>query len=546
MADAPDYRYWSRPLSPTWWREPAGAWVLAALTVLILAAAKWLMDDQIRSNSLGDDDFTYIAHSRDWPTTRENLLTPNATHIVPIFRLWTWVLVKASGELRGMPRVFGVASYLGLAVTVAALGLLVTKETGQTALGLAAATILGISSVIVPTATWYAAGQALWAGAWTLFTILIARAWSNNAGAWRLGLAALAAVSAPAVWTGGLLAGPAALAYLLVKKSSVGRGALLALVGATALGFLFILILTRGMIKQTPLIWEEHPELWPRPIQGVLHVAQAIAETLVFGNLGLDVITTPFQAVVLLLGLASLWAWSRGGPGGINPLEAAGATIVVGSYALVYLFRGNLPFSSLRPVTWYNAIPQVGAVLFAAGWWAGLRPASPGPMTRRGALAVSALVVTTALIQAPRVERQFIANAPPMTPVEARGFLEPDVQRVRALYLNIDRRNRQARALARLDKIQSLANRENIGRQTLQAVYGHLTIPGIKRDPRALDAFELLSLSQNGPSAPVDIPRLRATFDVLLIPEPRVRPPWLRKYDPLPPEHPAARVPESS
>ena len=186
-----------------------------------------------------------------------------------------------------------------------------------------------------------------------------------------------------------------------------------------------ILILTRGMIKQTPLIWERHPELWPRPVQAVLHVAQAIAESLVFGNLGLDVVTTPFQAVILVLGLASLWSWSRGGPGRINPLEAAGATIVVGSYFLVYFFRGNLAFSSLRPVVWYNAIPQIGAVLFAAGWWAGLRPADPRPMTRLSALVVSALVVTTALIQAPRVERYFIAKMPPMTPTEAKLFLDP-------------------------------------------------------------------------------------------------------------------------
>jgi hypothetical protein len=535
LADVPNDGDWIVPLKSTWWREPAGAWVLAALTVLILAAARWLMDDEIRSCALGDDDFTYIAHSRDWPTTRENLLTPNATHIVPIFRLWTWVLVKASGDLKGMPWVFGVASYLALAVTAGAVGLLVKLETGQTALGLAAVTVLGVSSVILPTAAFYAAGQALWAGTWIVLTILMARAWSLKGGGWRLGLTALTALTAPAVWSGGLLAGPAALAYVWVKKSSGGRGALLVLAGTSALAILIILVLTRGMIKQTPLIWEQHDELWPRPIQGALHVAQAIVETLVFGNLGLDVVTTPFQAVILVLGLAGLWSWSRGGPGRINPLEAAGATIFVGSYLLVYFFRGNLPFSSLRPVTWYNAIPQVGAVLFAAGWWAGLRPANPGPITRRCALAVSALVVTTALIQAPRADRYLIANAPAMMPGEARTLLEPELQRIRALYFNIEGRDLQSRALARLDKVRSLALRQNIGRRALHDVFGRLKIPGLNANPGVPDAFDLLSLPPDNRSAPVDALRLHATFDYLLQPEPRERPPWLPKSDPWPP-----------
>ena len=528
--------YRSVTVKHTWLSGPAGVRGVASLAVLILAAATWLMADEVNSFALNDDDFTFIAHSRDWPTTRENLLTPNATHIVPVFRLWTWALVETSGGLSDLPRVFGAASYLALAFTAGAVGLLVKQETGQTALGLAAVTVLGVSSVILPTATWYAAGQALWAGFGIVVTILLARAWSINGGGWRLGLMALAAFAATAVWTGGLLAGPAALAYVQVKKSSESRRALLVLAGTSAFGLLLILILTYGLIKQTPLIWERNPELWPRPVQAVLHVAQAIAESLVFGNLGLDVVTTPFQAVILVLGLASLWFWSRGGPGRINPLEACGATIVVGSYFLVYFFRGNLAFSSLRPVVWYNAIPQVGAVLFAAGWWAGLRPADPHPMSRLSALAVSALVVTTALMQAPRVERYFIAKMPPMTPTEAKLFLFPAVQRDRALFLNAVYREQQARALARLDKVRLLALGQKIGRQALHDAYGRLKIPGLRAQAGLPDAFELLSLPRDGRPVPAKALRLRRTFDDLIRPEPVQRPYWLAPSDPWPPQ----------
>jgi hypothetical protein len=537
VTDLPIAGYRSVAVRLTWFRGPAGVWGIASLAVLILAAATWLMADEISSFALNDDDFTYIAHSRDWPTTRENLLTPNATHIVPIFRLWTWALVETSGGLSDMPRVFGAATYLALAVTAGAVGLLVKQETGQTPLGLAAVTVLGVSSVILPTAIWYAAGQALWAGSGIVLTILLARAWSIHGGGWRLGLMALAAFAAPAVWTGGLLAGPAALAYVRVKKSSWSRGELLVLAGTSALGLLLILFLTRGKINQTSLIWERHSELWPRPVQAVLHVAQAIAESLLFGNLGLDVVTTPFQAVILVLGLASLWSWSRGGPWRINPLEAAGATIVVGSYFLVYIFRGNLPYSTLRPVVWYNAIPQVGAALFAAGWWAGLRPADPRPMTRLGALAVSALVVMTALMQAPRAERYFIAKMPPMTPSEAKMFLVPFVKRERALILNAVHREQQARALARLDKVRSLSLRQKIGRQALHDAFGRLKIPGLQAHPGLPDAFDLLSLPGDRRPVPAGALPLRDTFEDLIRPEPEPRPHWLPPSDPWPPPH---------
>jgi len=511
-------------------------WVIAALAILVLAAPAWLMADDFRSFALNDDDFVYIAYSRDWPTTWANLLTPCSTHIVPLYRFGTWVLVAASGRLRDMPVVLGAASYLGLAVTVCATGVLVARETGQTAVGLVAMAILGVSTVVQGAATWYAAGQAVWAGAAIVVTVLLARGWSLKGGGWRLGLTALAALAAPAVWTGGLLAGPAALAYLCARDPSRIRGPFLALTGAGAGAILFILVLARRMIVATPMIWEQHKELWPRPIQAVLHVAQAVAESLLFGNLGLDVLTTPLQAIVLVLGLAGLWAWSRGGPRRVNPLEAAGATVVVGSYFLVYFFRGNLPFSSLRPVNWYNAIPQVGAVLFAAGWWAGLRPAAPGPLTRRGALVVAGVVVVTALIQAPRAERRLIQGAPPLTPSEAGKFPIPELQRLRALYLKAEHHDRQVRALARLEKVQSLAWQLNAGRRTLRGIFGRRLIPGLTAQQDLADAIDLLILPPDDRSSPPDPARLRDALDDLMRPEPDFRPAWISPNERWPPK----------
>jgi hypothetical protein len=507
-------------------------WVIAVLAVLLVAAPAWLMADDFRYFALNDDDFVFIAYSRDWPTTWANLLTPCSTHIVPLYRLGTWVLVALSGRLQDMPAVLGAAAYLGLVLTMCVTGVLVAQETGRTSVGLAAMAILGVSTVVQGAATWYAASQAVWTGAAIVVTLLLARGWSRSGGGWRLGLTALAALSAPAIWTGGLLAGPAALAYLWARDPSRVRGTLLPLAGAVAGALLFILVRARRMIVATSMIWERHPELWPRPIQAVLHTAQAIAESLVFGNLGLDVVTTPFQAIVLVLGLAGIWAWSRGGARRINPLEAAGATVVVGSYYLVYVFRGNLPFSSLRPVGWYNAIPQVGAVLFAAGWWAGLCPAARGSLTRRGALALVGIVVVTALIQAPRAERRVIQWAPPLTPSEVKEFPIPELLRLRALLLKGLHRDRQVRALARLDKVRSLAWQLNAGRATLRQVFGRRLIPGLTMQQDLADAIDLLVLppDDRSPAPPPD--RLHEALDDLLRPEPNIRPPWI-----LPDEH---------
>jgi hypothetical protein len=286
---------------------------------------------------------------------------------------------------------------------------------------------------------------------------------------------------------------------------------------------LLILAIARREIAESPVIWERHPEVWPRPIQTVLHAAQAIVEMLVFGNLGLDVVTTPLQAVMIVLALAAVWSGSRGGLRRLNPLEAAGATIVVGSYVLVYFFRANLPFSSLRPVTWYHAIPQIGAAIFAAGWWAGLSPSGSVPLTRRDVLLVSGLIVALALVQAPRAERQLIQGSPAMSEAEARYFPVPELQRLRAVYYLRENRDRQIHALGRLDSVQSLAWRLNVGRTTLRSVFGRPLVPGLtgKQD----DAFDLVVLPPDDSSAAPNPDQLHAEFDVLLRPEPDIRPP---------------------
>ena len=172
------------------------------------------------------------------------------------------------------------------------------------------------------------------------------------------------------------------------------------------------------------MLWEKRFDVWPRPLQTLLHTAQVLIEAVVCGNFGLDVITTPRQAVALLIVLAAFYVWSRRGGGSWNSLEATGAVVTVGTCVLIYFFRANMPYTSLRALGWYHTIPQVGTILFGAGWWAALRAPTKVPprMSLAQAAGVLGFVVVFCLIQIPRADQQLIQNAPPFVPEEARLF----------------------------------------------------------------------------------------------------------------------------
>src|ERR1700677_640914 len=154
----------TRAVARPWRERPAAPWVVAALVGVIVVVPAWMLMDDLRNFTVLGDDFAYISESRDWPTTRAHLLEPHNTHIVPIFRLWTFVLVALAGRLENLPMVMAAASYLGLIAAMTAVGYLVARETRQTATALSAMTLVGISTVTHPAITWYSAGQALWAG----------------------------------------------------------------------------------------------------------------------------------------------------------------------------------------------------------------------------------------------------------------------------------------------------------------------------------------------------------------------------------------------
>lgn len=202
---------------------------------------------------------------------------------------------------------------------------------------------------------------------------------------------------------------------------------------------------------------------------------------------------------------------------------------------LACLFRGNLPFSSLRPVGWYYAIPQVGAVLFAAGWWSALCDGvsrAGGKLTVRGALGVVLLVLVLCGIQGDRAERLHIEAAPPLAPSESGMFWSAYMRNARATYLNAESSEHLRRTLARLDRAEQIALREGIGKAAIRRVFGRVLVPGIP-EKHASDAASLLRIPEDETNQSPTL--VKKALGNWYREEPETRPPWLNWSEPWPP-----------
>ncbi|MDX2038065.1 MAG: hypothetical protein SFX72_15560 [Isosphaeraceae bacterium] len=508
------------------------AW--AALVVL----AAWFVWDDWETYSLFGDDFIYISEALDRDRLLSHLMEPHNTHIVPLFRLWTWLWTSAAGSLSGLVDAFRAASFFALAAAAGLVALLVRRETGRSWVTFVAAVLLVFGSALPPSVRWYSAGQALWAGTAITATLLAAQSWRRRPGVLRGVVLLATAATAPTIWTGGHLAGPAAAMYLLVREGDAAtnpqrpRRLLLMAAGLCALSVVEVaveLVLVRGEMERTAIIWERHGELWPRPIQGVLHTFRAIAEESLLGNLGVDAELTEFQAVALTAGVLGIWWWATRGRGP-NGLEAAGATMVIGCYLMTYWFRGNLPYESLRPVRWYHAVPQVGVVICAAGVlaraavWRGSGEAG-SRLSRAGLAGILAFAAVWAGLHLPRFERDWMEAAAPMTALEQQQFATSEMRYLRAVYLAEATRTRQIRHLRRLEQAERIAANSGVGVDSLRRAFGRVLVPGIPEKQKSSDAFDLLRLPAESRPRP-GISEVLTELEHLVVEEPMRPPPW--------------------
>ena len=521
--------------------------VLLALVLLALPA--YLFWDQLAYPSLQGDDFAFLAESKSGAEPTAHLLAPHNAHVVPLFRMLTAGLAASATSPGGIASRLQWATYVGLVLVLLGAGHLAAWESRRLGLGLAVMALVGISSILEPSATWYSAGQTLWAAIGILGTLVLLQTWRAGlpfGPLWLIG-AGMSAFFAPALWGGGIAAGPVGAVYLWTSGGLRERRAAMVPLLAGIISGVATIALARGAVAGS-LAEAGRRGSWPI-LGGIGHGVQAVLESLVLGGLGLDAEITATQGTVFVLGLAAAWAASRGRPLRFNPLEAAGLTMVTIGYLTAFGLRAGYQFEDLRDLGWYDAIPFVGAVLFGAGWWMGRVaeiPGPPRPPTFVGLLGVAGLAVGLLVLHLPRVEGALLAEAPPRLDSEREQFPILSFRRLRARHLREDLADRQRRALDRIGTARAIAEARGIGLPAIRAAFGRVEVPGWPRAIREFDALDLLDFPTDGP---IRDPRVvRATFGELFAPERVARPGWLLPTDPWPPPmRPGGdRTPETS
>lgn len=510
---------------------------LLGLGVLLAPAILWR--EALVLPLLRLDDFVYLAQSRDPKTLAAHLATPHNAHVVPLFRLETFLATQVGGCLQAIPSALTAMTFLTLGVAMLTTQRLVFAETGRRELALGAMATVGFSSVLGPSILWYSASQALACGAALLAMLAALQAW-RNAGSWPwLALAAMAATAAALFWTAGYIAGLVAVAFVLPDghtRSKLGSVVLLVVSGLTAMVVRWFQVTSASL----DLFWTVLDQAPARLVSGLGHTAQAIPECLLLPNLGLDSETTPAQGLALSLLFAAAWLVTRrqvtirnpsirgdSSPEELptprlprpNPLESAGAALTLLSLLMVYTARGDQSFSNLRALGWYHAIPQLGAVLFLFGWLAEiLKPLSHADSSASGAGArafgLVGWVLLLAVLQGPRIQRVLIdyeggSARLPGRSSSSRGGLAGHQE----LALRFREQQRQ---LARLDQIERVCRAEGIGRDELRRVLGQERVIGMPAELRDLDAFDLLRIPEQTTADETDaIHRALAPFSNL-------------------------------
>jgi hypothetical protein len=524
--------------------------------------------------TLFSDDVAYVGSSRTWVRTVSNLFVPHNTHIVPAWRILTWALTGWAGNLERIPRVFAIASYSILLAVMVLIGRLVARETGRTGMGMAAMILMGTTSLMLTPATWYSAGQTLWAGFAIMATLWYAQQFRRAGRMPALIFAMISAMLAGWFWTVGHLAGSVAAVYLWADGRRRCRNAAAAPLAASAIAVALSLAIASSRIDSKIGFHGRTVREAIRPARGLLHMSQAIPENLVFGNIGLAVQTTQAQGAILTLlilgaSLSRLWLGRRAAGQGdgpthergaanqrrwaLSPLECAGAALVVGSYLVEWAFRGYMEYRYLRTINmrfivpWYHVIPQIGAVLWLAGWWSEMRPASTQPhgatktipLTRWGGLGLVLLIGTLMLLNRPRVDFLVRQSVPPLLPSEQKRWPLARLQMMRANIVLQSRSDWQRATLRRLDRAQELTSRLGLGRDAIRSAFGHPYLPGSvgALRPELYDLYDTVALLDLPEHARPAIPI--AVRDELIklfgeVKEPR--PEWLTPDEVWPPQ----------
>lgn len=506
----------------------------AAGFLIGVAIVSWFLNSAFWTTyRLSGDDFVYLAGSRDLSALLNSAFEPHNAHVAPLFRLWVYVLYMIAGGLAATSAVFAGAAFLTQVLTALAAGHFLANETGSRAIGLAAAAVVMLTSALTPAVTWFCASQTLWAGATVIAMLECLRLWRTTEAQGYLAMGFVSALLAPFFWAGGYAAGVVGAAYLWCDDRPLSRKRafvpLIATITAALIGYASFLM--------APPVEGTVPDGLPKgiaPLTGIAYACQAFVESLLLGNLGLDAVTTPGQGLVIAAGFIGVWGISAIKRKKPSPLEAAGLTLGALALLLTYVFRSRERFEILRALGWYAALPEIGLILFAAGWYASSRRAKR-PLSRRDMIVLVGLAGALTVLSRPRVERMLIDDVPPLSASERAFFSTPSAVARRALALADERARRQREYLERADEGAKIARKLKVSRTRLRGIIGFSQAPGF---PPQLPDFDVLSLWSLPDVGQIVSPeRAREAFRGLdLRKPPPFRPSWIKPHEPWPPD----------
>jgi hypothetical protein len=504
---------------------------LVGLAVCLVPA--WLFLDPLESYWIYGDDWEYVASSRTWSRMVANLFTPHNVHVVPVWRFVSWAAAASAGGLERLPDQLALFAYACLVANMLLGARFVARETNSPALGLAAAAVMGTTAVMRSAGSWFSAAQVLGASFGTLLVLWFLQCRRRSTHKMIASATAIASVAVAGwSWTVGYVAGPVGAAYLLADRPRRNWPLAVALlITPGVVGGATLMISGRAIAEQSTISFHGREATGAiEPAAAFFHTIQAIPERLLLGDLGTVGTWNIQQATILMTGIAALWYLTRRGKGAPTRLEVAGAAMLTSSYAVEWLFRGYLPFSSLRGfVPWYDAGPQVGLALMLAGWWSAAR-AAPGtprehdshPLTWGKVAIILSVQIGLAGLAAPRCDVLTIESVRKPTPSELKTFPIPRLQRLWAIYVADNRKQRQIRMLSRIDKAATVARAKGWGRRDLRPILGRTAWP----DPPVIDDVDLLDLPEVG-TQPVDPEQARMLFGPAFFFEPEPRPSWI-------------------
>jgi hypothetical protein len=334
--------------------------------------------------------------------------------------------------------------------------------------------------------------------------------WRRDGARWQLLAAVIAAWAAGGIWSLGYAAGPIGSIYLLASRAGRNRRPAGVLIAVAVLSLALNVGIGGWQINASAqrnnnlhglTFWSAFS-----PAQGLVSAFRVMPLNLVFGNLGVDPDLTANPALTISLALATAWVWLRVTPGRATPMECAGAAMILIGYTSERSVRGYLPFLFVRRVYfWYDIVPHLGAVLFAAGWWCGQSTPAHEISRTTWSQAVAVLLFLAFLLSLHVSRLEWILESRQSIHVAsaAETALPPSQRRARALRVAAANAERQRIYLVKLEHAEEICRTCGIGREMIKQLFPRVLSPSTPE----VDDADLLDLPENGTETETDLVR---------------------------------------